>query len=80
MYKWQLEVEILTAKRALLQTQRDEADVTLWSHASEQRSQRRRISRQQQDEVSVREQRGKKMYSVNVDTKGNPVAKTVHFG
>ena len=68
----ELGVEILMAKRALLQTQRDERDVTLRSHASEQRSRRRRISRQQQDDVSVREQRGKKMYSVDVDMKGNP--------
>ena len=68
----ELEVEILTAKRVLLQTQRAERDVTLRSHASEQRSRRRRISRQQKDEVSVREQRGKKMYSVDVDMKGNP--------
>ena len=79
----ELEVEILTAKRALLRTQSvqhdqssggaiAERDATLRSYASKQRSRRRRISKQQQDEVFTREQRGKKMYTVNVDMKGNP--------
>ena len=80
----ELEVELLTAKRALLQTQSAQhalgslgdasacRDAPLRSYASEQRSRRRRISKQQQDEVVVREQRGKKRYSVDVDMKGNP--------
>ena len=79
----ELEVEILTAKRALLQTQSTrqmpsiggavaERDVALRSHASEQRSRRRKISKQLQDEVVVREQSGIKRYSVEVDMKGNP--------
>jgi hypothetical protein len=80
----ELEMELLTAKRALLQTQSAHhvqrslggisicRDAPLWSYASEQRSRRRRISKQQQDEIVVREQRGKKRYTVDVDMKGNP--------
>ena len=79
----ELEVEILTAKRALLRTQSAqhaqssggaiaERDATLRSYASEQRSRRHRISKQQQDEVFVREHREKKRYTVEVDMKGNP--------
>ena len=45
--------------------------MTLRSYASEQRSWRRKISKQQQQEVSAREQRGRKRYTVNVDMKGN---------
>lgn len=79
----ELEVQILTAKHALLQTQSaqrgqssasafGEKDVTLRSYASEQCSRRRKISKQQQQEVSAREQRGRKRYTVEVDMKGNP--------
>ena len=80
----ELEVELLTAKRALLQTQNAQhaqgslggasacSDAPLRSYASEQRSWRRQISKQQQDEVVVREQRGKKRYTVDVDMKSNP--------
>jgi hypothetical protein len=79
----ELEVELLTAKHALLQIQSAQnaqgslggasvyMDVPLWSYTSEQRSRRRRISKQQ-DEVVVKEQRGKKRYTVDVDMKDNP--------
>ena len=79
----ELEVEILTTKHALLRTQHAQhvqsfgnafakRDVILWSYSSKQRSRRRRISKEQQDEVFVREQRSKKMYIVKVNMKGNP--------
>ena len=79
----ELEVQILTAKHALLQTQSaqrgqssasafGEEEVTLRSYASEQRSRRRKIAKQQQQDVTAREQRGRKRYSVDVDMKGNP--------
>ena len=83
----ELEVELLTAKRALLQTHSAQRvqpsanaivarDATLRSYASEQWSRRCRIAKQQQDKVIVREQRVKKMYTVDVDMKGNPCGKT----
>ena len=73
----------MTTKHALFQTQSTQMDqssanvfgeeeVTLRSYASEQRSWRRKISKQQQQEVSAREQRGRKRYTVDVDMKGNP--------
>jgi hypothetical protein len=77
-------VELLTTKRTLLQTQSAQhakesfggtsacRDAPLQSYASEQHSRRHRISKQQQDEVVVREQRDKKKYTVDVDMKGNP--------
>jgi hypothetical protein len=79
----ELEVQILIAKHALLQTQNaqrgqsyasafGEKDVTLRSYASKQYSRRRKISKQQQQEVFVIEQRGRNKYTVEVYMKGNP--------
>ena len=77
-----LEVKILTATHVLLQSQSAQRtqssgrgitgkDAILRSYASEQRSRRRKISKQKQDKVFVREQRDKKMYTIEVDMKSN---------
>ena len=79
----ELEVQILIAKHALLQTYSGQQghssvnafgdnDVSLRNYTLEQRSRRWKIFKQQQQEVSVREQRGRKMRTVKVNMKGNP--------